>query len=119
VASHNHDFAIAHFVNFYSTNNYLLLLAGIDFLTFAAGLSILLNRGATPLPKLLGWYSLLVAVVGVAGPLSFFAFLFGFPIWLLATGIVIAVKHSRGTLGGGPGGAAAVSAAPADAMVAA
>jgi hypothetical protein len=92
----------------------------MDFLTFSAGLAILLNRGAKPLPKLLGWYSILVAVVGAAGPLSFFAFLFGFPIWILATGIVIAVKHSRGTLGGDPGGtAAAVSAPPVDAVVAA
>ena len=39
---------------------------------------------------------------GAAGPLSFFALLFGFPIWLIATGIVIAVKQSRGTLGGDP-----------------
>ena len=115
LASHNHQYAIAHFINFYMTNDYLLLLAGIDFLTFSAGLAILLNREVAPLPKLLGWYSILVAVVGVAGPLSFFAFLFGFPIWVLATGIVIAVKQSRGTLGGGPAAGAAVSvAAPAE-----
>jgi hypothetical protein len=120
LASHNHQYAIVHFINFYMSNNYLLLLAGMDFLTFSAGLAILLNRGAKPLPKLLGWYSILVAVVGAAGPLSFFAFLFGFPIWILATGIVIAVKQSRGTLGGDPGGAAAaVSAPPVDAVVAA
>ena len=68
----------------------------MDFLTLSAGLAILLNRGVAPLPKLLGWYSILVAVVGMAGPLSFLAFLFGLPIWLLATGIVIAVKQSRG-----------------------
>ena len=96
LASHNHEFAVAHFVNFYSQNNELLLLAGMDFLTFSAGLAILLNREVAPLPKLLGWYSILVAVVGIAGPLSFLAFLFGFPIWLLATGIVIAVKSRPG-----------------------
>jgi hypothetical protein len=120
LASHNHQYSIVHFINFYMSNNFLLLLAGIDFLTLAVGLSILLNRGARPLPKLLGWYSILVAVVGAAGPLSFFAFLFGFPIWVLATGIVIAVKQSRGTLGGDPGGASlGVSAPPVDAVVAA
>ena len=32
----------------------------------SAGLAILLNRGANPLPKRLGWYSILVAVVGMA-----------------------------------------------------
>ena len=119
LASHHHDYAIVRFVNFYMANNFLLLLAGVDFLTFAVGLTILLNRGANPLPKLLGWYSILVAVVGAAGPLAFFTFLFGFPIWLLATGIVISVKQSCGTLGGSPGGSAAVSAAPVNEMVAA
>ena len=118
LASHNHQFAVAHFVNFYSQNNELLLIAGMDFLALSSGLAILLNRGVAPLPKLLGWYSILVAVVGVAGPLSFLAFLFGFPIWLLATGIVIAVKQSRGTLGGdaGPGAGAAVGATPSQAQ---
>lgn len=115
IASHNHDYTVAHFVNFYNSNSYLVILAGIDFLTLSTGLAILLNRGVAPLPKLLGWYSILVAVVGTVGPLSFFA-LFGFPIWVIATGIVIAVKHSRGTLGGDPGGsAAAVSSGPASA----
>ena len=120
LASHNHDYVIAHFVNFYSQNDELLFLAGMVFLTLSAGLAILLNRGANPLPKGLGWYSILVAAVGAAGPLSFFAFLFGFPIWILATGIVIAVKQSRGTLGGesGPGAGAAVSAAPSQPVAA-
>jgi hypothetical protein len=111
LASHNHQYSIVHFINFYMSNNYLLLLAGMDFLTLAVGLSILLNRGAKPLPKLLGWYSILVAVVGAAGPVSFFAFLFGFPIWILATGIVISVKQSRGTLGGESDGDTSISAA--------
>ncbi len=65
LASHNHDYAVAHFVNFYNQNNELLLLAGIDFLTFSAGLAMLLNRGAAPLPKRLGWYSIVVALVGI------------------------------------------------------
>ena len=114
LASHNHQYTIVHFINFYMANSFLLLLAGVDFLTLSAGLAILLNRGAHPLPKLLGWYSILVAVVGAAGPLAFFTFLFGFPIWVLATGIVISVKQSRGTLGGSPSAGPAVSApAPA------
>ena len=120
LASHNHDFAIAHFVNFYSQNNELLLLAGMVFLTLSSGLAMLLNRGPNPLPKRLGWYTLLVAVVGMAGPFSFFSFLFGFPIWIVATGIVIAVKQTRGTLGGDPdpGAGAAVSTAPSQPVAA-
>ena len=117
LAAHNHDFAVAHFVNFYSQNNELLILAGVDFLTLSTGLAILLNRGIAPLPKLLGWYSVLVGVVGAAGPLSFFA-IFGFPIWLIATGIVIAVKQSRGTLGGDSGGGASVSPPTKEAVAA-
>jgi hypothetical protein len=118
IASHNNDYTVAHFVNFYSANNYLLILVGLVFLTLSVGLGILLNRSVAPLPKLLGWYSILVAVVGAAGPVSFFALLFGFPVWLLATGIVIAVKQSRGTLGGDSGGGAAVSSAPAESVAA-
>jgi hypothetical protein len=98
LASHNNQYAIVHVINFYSANSELLFLAGMVFLTLSTGLSILLNRAGAPLPRLLGWYSILVAVIGAAGPLSFVAFLFGFPIWLLATGIVIAVKQSRGSL---------------------
>jgi hypothetical protein len=109
LASHNHQYAVAHFINFYEQNNELLLLAGMVFLTLSAGLAILLNRGANPLPKRLGWYSLLVAVVGVAGPFALLSFLFGFPIWILATGIVIAVKSRRGTLGDDDDGAAAAA----------
>jgi hypothetical protein len=74
------------------------------FMSLSAALAILLNRDVAPLPKLLGWYSLLVAVLGSAGPLSLLDVLFGLPIWLIATGIVIAVKQSRGTLAGDPGG---------------
>jgi hypothetical protein len=120
LASHNRDYTVAHFVNFYTSNAELLFLAGLVFLTFSTGLAILLNRGVAPLPKLLGWYSILVAVVGAAGPLSFFALLFGLPIWLIATGIVIAVKERRGTLGGssGPGAGAAASDAPTQTVAA-
>ena len=120
LASHNHQFGITHVLWFYNQNDELLVLAGMIFLTLSTGLSILLNRASAPLPKLLGWYSLLVALVGIAGPLSFLSFLFGFPIWIIATGIVIAVKQSRGTLGGdsGPGAGAAVSAAPSQPVAA-
>lgn len=110
LASHTHQYAVAHFVNFYEQNNELLLLVGMVFLTLSAGLAMLLNREVAPLPKRLGWYSLVVAVIGIAGPFSFFSFLFGFPIWIVATGIVISVKQSRGTLGTPDGGGASMAA---------
>jgi hypothetical protein len=119
VSAHNHDYAVTHFINFVDSNDELLFLAGMVFVTLSTGLAILLNRGVAPLPKRLGWYSLLVAVVGSAGPLSFLAFLFGFPVWILATGIVIAVKERRGTLGTPDGGGGASVAARPEAAVAA
>jgi hypothetical protein len=94
LASHNHEFAIVKTVNFISQNNELPFLFGIALLTLATGAAILLNRVA-PLPKTLGWYSLLVGVVACLGPIGFFAFLFGFPIWLIALGFVISTKARR------------------------
>jgi hypothetical protein len=98
LAAHNHEFAIAHLANFVDRNNEFGIVFGMALLTLTTGLCILLNRRA-PLPKTLGWYSVLVALVGCAGPLSGLAFLFGLPIWIIATGFVISVKARRGTLG--------------------
>jgi hypothetical protein len=106
LAAHNHQYATVKMLNFEDQNNELLFLAGLSFLMLATGLSILLNRNVAPLPRSLGWYSLLVGVVSVLGPLSFFGLLFGLPIWLVAVGIVIAVKTRRGELDPAPGSAA-------------
>ena len=98
LASHNNEFGIVKVMNFLGDNNELLFIAGMCFLALSTGLAILLNRRVAPLPKLLGWYSLLVGVVAAAGPLAFLDLLFGLPIWFLAIGIVIAVKARRATL---------------------
>jgi hypothetical protein len=102
LAAHNHEYAVVHVINFVSDNNELLIIFGVCLLALSTGLAILLNRTVSPLPKTLGWYSVLVGVLAVAGPIGFLDFLFGFPIWILATGIVIAVKTRRGTLGPKP-----------------
>ncbi len=101
LAAHNHEYSIAKVMNFFGDNNELPIIFGIATVTLATGLAILTNR-TRPLPKLLGWYSLLVGVVSCAGPLAFFSFLFGFPIWLIALGWVITVKARRNTLGATP-----------------
>jgi hypothetical protein len=95
VAAHNHEFAIAKLVNFVGDNGELGFIFGMALLTLATGASILLNRSANPLPKTLGWWSLLVGVVSCLGPVSFFALLFGLPIWFIATGFVIGTKARR------------------------
>jgi hypothetical protein len=98
LAAHNHQFAVAQMTNFVSSNDEFGLVFGMALVTLTTGLCILLNRRA-PLPKTLGWYSILVAIVSCLGPLSGLAFLFGLPIWVIATGFVITVKARRGTLG--------------------
>jgi hypothetical protein len=95
LAAHNHEFAVAKMANFVSDNNELGFIFGIALVTLATGASILLNRSTESLPKALGWWSLLVGVVACLGPIGFFAFLFGFPIWLIATGFVIGTRARR------------------------
>ncbi len=102
LAAHNHEYAIVKVLNFFSDNNELAIIFGMCTVTLTAGLAILLNRDVAPLPKTLGWYSILVGVLALGGPLAFVDFLFGFPIWLIATGFVIATKQRRGTLGQSP-----------------
>ncbi len=108
LAAHNHEYAIVKVFNFFGDNNELAIIFGMCLVSLTTGLAILLRRGAAPLPKTLGWYSVLVGVLAIAGPLGFLDFLFGFPIWLIATGFVIATKQRRGTLGPSSESAASV-----------
>jgi hypothetical protein len=94
LAAHNHELTIVKVANFVGDNNELGFLFGIALLTLASGAAILLNRSTEPLPRTLGWYSLLVGVVTCLGPLGFFG-LFGFGVWLIATGFVIGTKARR------------------------
>jgi len=95
LAAHNHEFAITKLVNFVGDNDELGFIFGMALLTLATGASILLNRSTNPLPKTLGWWSLLVGVVSCLGPVSWFALLFGLPIWFIGTGFVIGTKARR------------------------
>jgi hypothetical protein len=98
LAAHNHENAIVHTLNFLNVNSQYGIVFGIGLVTFTTGLCILLNT-ESPLPKLLGWYSILVAAVCCAGPFSGLAVLFGFPVWTIAIGFLITVRTRRGTLG--------------------
>jgi hypothetical protein len=117
LASHNHEYGIVKIANFVGDNNEILFLFGVGLLALSSGLAILLNRAVTPLPRTLGWYSVLVGVISAAGPLSLFAFLFGFPIWLIATGFVIATKQRRGTFATAGSASAASAASPSPQLV--
>jgi hypothetical protein len=93
LAAHNHECAVAKAVYLFSQNNDLVLVFGICLLTWTTGLAILLGRSPASLPETLGWYSIVVAAVATAGPFAAFSFAFGFPIWLIATGFVVATKQ--------------------------
>jgi hypothetical protein len=98
-ASHTHEYGVAHVANFASDNAELGMVVGMAMVTLITGLCILTDRRQLALPKTLGWYSLLVAAVACSGPTAGFDFVFGFPIWVIATGFVISTKTRRGTLG--------------------
>jgi hypothetical protein len=99
VAAHNHELAIARTVNFISSNTELPIIFGMAVVTLSTGAAILSNRVA-PLPRTLGWYSVLVGVVACLGPVGFLSFLVGFPVWILAVGFVVSARARR-TAGGG------------------
>ena len=59
LAAHNREYAIVKTMNFVGQNNELAFLFGLALLMLATGLCILVSREAG-LPKMLGWFSLLV-----------------------------------------------------------
>jgi hypothetical protein len=88
LAAHDHQTSIAQTLNFIDSNNELPFLFGAAVTALAAGLSIVCGSN---LPKWLGWLSIVIGIVCVAGPISFFG-LIAFAIWLPVSGFVISVK---------------------------
>ena len=72
LAAHNHEYAIVKIMNFVGDNDELGFIFGTAVVTLSTGAAILTNR-VTPLPKTLGWWSILVGVVACLGPIGFFA----------------------------------------------
>jgi riboflavin transporter FmnP len=97
-SAHTREYAVAHVANFASDNAELGMVVGLAMLTLVTGLCILTDRRQLKLPRTLGWYSILVAVVACTGPMAGLDFVFGLPIWVIATGFVISTKTRRGTL---------------------
>jgi len=93
LAAHNHQAGIAQTLNFLDANDYLPLLFGLALLTLATGASIL-DRSS--LPKWLGWVSVVIGVLCVAGPLSFIGLMAG-GVWLAVAGFVAGYHHRHGT----------------------
>lgn len=94
IAAHNHQDGIAQTMNFLNQNDYLPILFGLAMLTVGAGASIL-NRSS--LPKWLGWVSVLVGLLCIAGPLSFFGLMAG-GVWLVVAGFIVGYHRPAGAL---------------------
>jgi protein-S-isoprenylcysteine O-methyltransferase Ste14 len=87
LAAHNNEFAIAKTLNFLGSNNELPFIFGITALLAATGLSVLRSS----LPKWLGWLTVVIAVVCLAGPFGFFGILAA-GIWVPVMGFVAGAK---------------------------
>ncbi|HZM53504.1 MAG TPA: hypothetical protein VFC03_00580 [Acidimicrobiales bacterium] len=88
VASHNHEYAIAHLANFVGQNSEIAMIYGLALLTLATGIAIL--SGST-LPKWLGIVSVVIGVVCVLGPLGLFGTLAA-ALWFPVLGFVVGSK---------------------------
>ncbi len=89
-AAKDHLAGTAQTLNVLSSDLWVPVVVGISLLGLGTGLSAL--RSAT-LPTWLGWASVVLGVLALAGPIGAIAFLL-VPVWALVTGIVI-VRSSR------------------------
>jgi Domain of unknown function (DUF4386) len=69
-------------------NDFLPLLLGVLVFNWSVGLAVL-RSGA--LPKWLGWWGIVFGVVGLAGPIGFFAAP-GAALWIIIASIVLAMR---------------------------
>ena len=88
LAAHNHQAGVAHTLNFLSQNDELGFLFGMALFALATSAAIL-RQGW--LPKWLGWVGIVVGLVCIAGPISFFGFT-ACGIWIAILGFVIGAR---------------------------
>ncbi len=91
-AANKHLAGPAQTLNVLSNDLWVPVVVGISLLGLGTGVSAL--RSAT-LPTWLGWASVVLGVLALAGPVGAIAFLLA-PVWALVTGIVI-MRSSRKT----------------------
>jgi hypothetical protein len=65
--------------------------AELSLIPFFAGVAVVAFRTAV-LPKWWAAFSILIAVVLVIGPIGWAALIFGTPVWLLGTGLIVGAK---------------------------
>ncbi len=91
-AANDHLSGTAQTLNVLSNDMWVPVVVGLSLLGLGTGVSAL--RSAT-LPTWLGWASVVLGVLALAGPAGGIAFLLA-PVWALVTGIVI-VRSSKTT----------------------
>jgi Domain of unknown function (DUF4386) len=69
-------------------NDFFPILMGIMVFLWSVGIAVLRSDA---LPKWLGWFALVFAVISLAGPLGFISFP-GALLWIIVAGIVLAMR---------------------------
>ena len=77
--------AVAQALNVIDNNNFGTAIIGLTIVLLATAWHVLTTRS---LPGWLGWVSLVLGILALAGPLGFVAFLL-FPFWVLAVSITL------------------------------
>jgi hypothetical protein len=72
----------------HNTNDLFFVAAELALIPFFVGTAVVALRSGV-LPKWWALFSILVAVVLVIGPIGWAALIFGTPVWLLGTGLVV------------------------------
>ena len=75
-------------LNQLSNASWIPFIAGVAVFLIGAGMT---GLGTALTPKWLAWAALVVGVVSLAGPGGFLGF-FGAPVWILITGITLAIR---------------------------
>lgn len=76
---------VAQALNILDNDNFLPTVLGLAVVLLATGIHTL---GSGALPRWLGWVSIVLGVLALAGPAGFIAFLL-FPLWVLAASILL------------------------------
>jgi Domain of unknown function (DUF4386) len=84
-------------------NDFLPILMGIMVFLWSVGIAVLRSD---VLPKWLGWFALVFAVIALAGPLGFISFP-GALLWVIVAGIVLTMRARPTATPAAPAGPAA------------
>lgn len=82
---------VAQALNILDNDNFLPVMVGLTTMLLATAWRTLTTRA---LPRWLGWVSLVLGVVALAGPAGFVAFLL-FPVWTAAVAVVLYRRPAR------------------------